>query len=35
MRASFNALIESIREFFINIDEKMEHLATILQAKFD
>lgn len=35
MRGSFNALIESIREFFISIDEKLEHLGTIVQAKFE
>jgi hypothetical protein len=35
MRASFNALIDSIREFFIGIDERMDRLATIVQAKFE
>ena len=35
MRASFNALIDSIREFFIGIDERMDRLAAIVQAKFD
>lgn len=35
MRASFNALIDSIREFFIGIDERMDRLASIVQAKFE
>jgi hypothetical protein len=35
MRASFNALVDSIREFFIGIDERMERLAAIVQVKFE
>jgi hypothetical protein len=35
MRGSFNALIDSIREFFINIDEKIERIGSIVQSKFE
>ncbi len=33
MRTSFNALISSIREFFISIDEKLEQLGEAIQTK--
>ena len=33
MKSSFNLLIESIREFFISIDNKIRHLGLIVERK--
>ena len=30
MRASFNSLIEGVREYFVSIDEKMKEIAAML-----
>lgn len=35
MRQSFRSLVESIREYFISIDDRMEKLVNIVQAKFE
>ena len=33
MRHSFNALIDSIREYFISLDDKAQQLGRFLQSK--
>ena len=33
MKSSFNMLIESIREFFISIDNKIRHLGLVVERK--
>jgi len=33
MRASFNALIEGVREYFIVIDEKLKQIGVVMESK--
>jgi hypothetical protein len=33
MRASFNALIEGVREYFIVIDDKLKQIGIVIESK--
>jgi hypothetical protein len=33
MRASFNALIEGVREYFIVIDDKLKQIGVVMESK--
>lgn len=35
IKSSFNALIESVREFFIEIDEKLKQIGNVLEERME